>query len=84
MMKQIQVQEKNNLTLTNSKLHPEFILKKVHSIVEMISYTCKDKNQKIIKVEFDASTKLENDVWCLAKVVMQNQSLQSIEFMKNI
>ncbi len=39
----------------------------MHSIVEMISYTCKDKNLKIIEVKFDASTKLENDVWCLCK-----------------
>ena len=33
----------------------------------MISYTCKDKNPKIIEVEFDASTKLEHDVWRLCK-----------------
>ncbi len=39
----------------------------MHSIVEMMPYTCKDKNQKIIEVKFDASTKLENDVWCLCK-----------------
>jgi hypothetical protein len=39
----------------------------VHSIVEMTTCVCKDKNPKIIEVEFDASTKLENDVWCLCK-----------------
>ena len=33
----------------------------------MASYTCKDRNPKIIEVGFDASTKLENDVWCLCK-----------------
>ena len=39
----------------------------MHSIVEMMAYTCKDKNLKIIQVEFDASTKLENDMWHLCK-----------------
>ncbi len=33
----------------------------------MMPYTCKDKNPKIIEVEFDASTKLEHDVWRLCK-----------------
>ncbi len=33
----------------------------------MTTCVCKDKNPKIIEVTFDASTKLENDVWCLCK-----------------
>ena len=39
----------------------------MHSIVEMTLFACKDKNQKMIKVEFDASIQVENDVWCLCK-----------------
>ena len=33
----------------------------------MSLFACIDKNSKIIEVEFDASSQLENDVWCLCK-----------------
>lgn len=43
----------------------------------MILYACKDKNPKIIEVEFDASSQVENDVWCLCK-----NCNQKLEFRK--
>ncbi len=60
-----------------SNIRTRLFSKKVHSIVEMILYACKDKNPKIIEVEFDASSQVENDVWCLCK-----NCNQKLEFRK--
>ena len=50
----------------------------MHSIVGMTLFACKDKNPKILEVEFDASSHVENDVWHLCK-----NCNQKLEFRKH-
>ena len=44
----------------------------------MVIHVCKDKNPKTIKVEFDSSSQIENDVWHLCKNC--NQKLEFVKY----
>ena len=43
------------------------ISKKVHSIVEMVQFVYKDKNKKIIQIEFDISSLKKTDIWIICE-----------------
>ena len=43
------------------------ISKKVHSIVEMVQFVYKNKNQKIIQIEFDISSLKKTDIWIICE-----------------
>ena len=39
----------------------------MHSIVEMVQFVYKDKNKKIIQIEFDTSSLKKTDIWIICE-----------------